>query len=111
MVKLSRFIAAIGCALIALSAPSIAQDTTTEQASLPMSNSTSVVAVKPLTLAQQRARFAADQRVMRIEFNNAIGYSPLRPSVSAGYMSYVPNRYFIQSRQAIVTPGHYSWYW
>ncbi|GAB5405188.1 MAG: hypothetical protein Aurels2KO_34190 [Aureliella sp.] len=111
MVKLSKFIAAVGCALVALAAQGIAQDTTNEQTSLPMTNSASVVAAKPLTLAQQRARYAADQRVMRIEFNNAIGYSPLRPNLSAGYMGYVPNRYFIQTRQAIVTPGHYSWYW
>lgn len=111
MVKVSKFIAAICCALLVLAAPTIAQDNAPESNSLPMTDSSSVVAVKPLSLAQQRARYAADQRMIRIEFNNAIGYSPLRPTVSAGYMSYAPNRYFIHSRQAIVTPGSYSWYW
>ncbi len=111
MVKISRLIAAVGCAVLAFSAPAIAQDNAAESKSLPMSNSSSMIAVKPLSLAQQRARYAADQRLLRIEFNNAIGYSPLRPSVSAGYMSYAPNRYFIHSRQTIVTPGSYSWYW
>lgn len=108
--SVSRFIAALGCALLAMTATAQAQDTPAESA-LPMTNSSSVAAAKPFTIAQQRAQFAADQRMFRIEFNNAIGYSPLRPSVSAGYMSYAPQRYFINSRQTIVSPGTYSWYW
>ncbi len=36
---------------------------------------------QPLTIAQQRARFDADQRMLRMQYNKWIGYEPLRPAM------------------------------
>ncbi|MEZ6135493.1 MAG: hypothetical protein R3C53_11345 [Pirellulaceae bacterium] len=68
--------------------------------------------MKELSIAQQRAIFAANQRVLRMEFNNWIGYSPLRPNVNASYMSSGYPRYYIPSRGVFVSAtGGRAWYW
>lgn len=78
---------------------------------LPLTNSTSYE-VKPLTYAQQRARFVDQQRVMQMAFNRWIGYSPLRPNMNASYMSNGVQRYYIPSRGMIVSPSNVrTWYW
>ena len=67
---------------------------------------------KPLTIAQQRAKFQADQIILRAEWYNWIGYSPLRPNVNGSYMSNGTPRYYIPSRGVIVSAGQArSWYW
>lgn len=81
---------------------------------LPLSLSTSPSDSAPqrLTIAQQRAKFAADQRALRTEWNNWIGYSPLRPDRNASYMSNGVQRYYIPSRGVIVSSGmSRAWYW
>lgn len=79
---------------------------------LPLSTSRSASQEKPLTIAQQRARFAADQRMLRLEWNQWIGYEPLRPSMNSSYMSNGVQRYYIPSRGLIVSTGATNaWYW
>ena len=81
---------------------------------LPLSTSTSpsMQQEKPLTIAQQRARYAADQRMFRAEWNQWIGYEPLRPTVNASYMSNGVQRFYIPSRGVIVSTGvTRAWYW
>ena len=81
---------------------------------LPLTTSpyASVPAYKPLTIPQQRARFAAEQRMLRLEWNEWIGYSPLRPNMNASYLSNGMQRYYIPSRGVIVSAGRTSsWYW
>ena len=83
-------------------------------APLPLSNSPSVQypAPAPLSFAQQQARFEAEQRTLRMAWNNWIGYSPLRPNMNASYMSNGLQQYYIPSRAVIVSTGHTrSWYW
>lgn len=76
------------------------------------SNSPSDDVVKVPSVIQQRAMFAAEQRMLRIEYNNWIGYSPLRPNMNASYMSNGSQRYYMPSRGAIVSAGNArSWYW
>ncbi len=65
-----------------------------------------------MTIPQMRARFAAEQRMLRMEWNEWIGYSPLRPNMNASYMSNGLQRYYIPSRGVIVSTGSArSWYW
>ena len=80
---------------------------------LPLSSSdTYAYLPKPLTIAQQRAKFEADQRTLRMDFNNWIGYSPSRPNMNASYMSNGLQTFYIPSRGVIVTAGRTrSWYW
>ena len=81
---------------------------------LPLGSSSSSSEFRPpeLTLVQQRAKFAADQRMLRTEWNNWIGYSPLRPHMNASYMSNGSPRYYIPSRGIIVSAGNAgTWYW
>lgn len=67
---------------------------------------------KPLTVSQQRARFEAEQRLYRAEWNNWIGYSPLRPSLNSSYMSNIAPRYFVPSRGILIRTGQpLWWYW
>jgi len=76
------------------------------------SNSPSDEVVKGPSVIQQRAMFAAEQRMLRIEYNNWIGHSPLRPNMNASYMSNGLQRYYIPSRGVIVSAGNArSWYW
>lgn len=81
---------------------------------LPLASSNSPsdeVAAGP-SIIQQRAMFAAEQRMLRIEYNNWIGHSPLRPNMNSSYMSNGLQRYYIPSRGVIVSAGNArSWYW
>lgn len=98
--------------LLATSSFSQAQDPFDEP-SLPLNNSPSDKYVqKPLTFAQQTARFEAEQRVMRMQWNKWIGHDPARPSMNASYMSNGLHRYYIPQRSVIVTSmGPRVWYW
>ena len=88
-----------------------AQEPATED--IPLSNSPSVsYAPQPLTYAQQNARFAADQRMFRIQWNKWIGHDPLRPTMNASYMANGLQRFYIPSRSVIVSSSHTrAWYW
>ncbi len=79
---------------------------------LPLSSTATDYAPKPLTYAQQIARFTAVQNAARIEWNKWIGYDPARPYVNASYMSNGLQRYYIPRRGVIVSGYHSSsWYW
>jgi len=70
-------------------------------APLPLSTTTSlgnyeVALPKPLTLAQQRARYEADQRMLRIQWNKWIGYEPLRPALPNALTNNEMNPYYFQ---------------
>ena len=76
-----------------------------------LSNSSSVTA-KPLTFPQQVARYEAQQRVMRMQWNASIGYSPLRPNMNASWMSNGVQVFYIPSRSVFVsTNSARAWYW
>ncbi len=101
--------------MIGLASQASAQeDSATKAEPLPISSSPSAssYAWKPMTFAQQRARFEAEQRALRMEWNNWIGYSPLRPSANASYMSnsYYSN-YFSAQRGIMINTGRRGWYW
>ncbi|MCC6511685.1 MAG: hypothetical protein IT423_21475 [Pirellulaceae bacterium] len=51
---------------------------------------------QPLTIAQQRARFDADQRMLRMQWNKWIGYEPLRPALPNAMMNNEMNPYYLQ---------------
>ncbi len=55
---------------------------------LPMSTSTSASQYfpKPLTYPQQLARYEAEQRAMRMEYNRWIGFDPARPTTNSSFM-------------------------
>ncbi|MGN6544111.1 MAG: hypothetical protein ACTHK7_03615 [Aureliella sp.] len=68
---------------------------------LPLSTTSSlgsyeVTVSKPLTIAQQRARYEADQRMLRMQWNKWIGYEPLRPSLPNPMMNNEMNPYYLQ---------------
>jgi hypothetical protein len=54
---------------------------------LPLTTSTSAAMYfpKPLTYAQQVARYEAEQRTMRMERNRWIGFDPARPVTNSSY--------------------------
>jgi hypothetical protein len=69
--------------------------------SLPLSTTTSLggydaTISKPLTIAQQRARYEADQRMLRMQWNKWIGYEPLRPALPNALTNNEMNPYFFQ---------------
>ncbi len=73
-------------------------DETTQ--SLPMSTTTSIgsyeaTVSKPLTIAQQRARYDADQRMMRMQWNKWIGYEPARPALPYALTNNEWNPYYM----------------
>lgn len=115
MKSISRYAAALTCALLLTASTAIAQDNLSRGPfspsdqptgeNLPLTNSDSFSRPKELTYQQQMARYVAAQRLYRIEFNKAIGYSPLRPSMGGDYMHYSPRRYYIPARQTVVGPG------
>ncbi|MCA9133477.1 MAG: hypothetical protein KDA45_09995 [Planctomycetales bacterium] len=82
---------------------------------LPLSSPSSFAyTTQPLgmSIVQQRAMFEADQRMLRLEWNKWIGYSPSRPNTNASYMSNGLQRYYIPARGVIVGAGpSRSWYW
>lgn len=110
----SRIAVALLIAWAVLVTDSSAQQPVPMTGQLPISESPSVqyYQVQPLTVAQQRARFEAEQRLYRMEWNNWTGYSPLRPTLNASYMSGIAPRYFVPSRGILIHTGqHRSWYW
>ncbi len=87
-------------------------DTSASDKPLSLTVSESVAATpKPLTYAQQRARFAEQQRLYRIEMRRMVGYSPLRPTVNASFQAYAPDRFYMPRRDVITMPGVSMWYW
>ena len=69
--------------------------------SLPLSTTTSLggydaTIAKPLTIAQQRARYEADQRMMRMQWNKWMGYEPSRPALPNALTNNEMNPYFLQ---------------
>lgn len=99
--------------LVALAPLASAQEDAATSKKLPLSTANyDAVQARPLTIPQQRAKFQSDQRMLRLEFNNWVGYSPLRPNVNSSYMSSGYNRYYIPSRNVIVSAGNArAWYW
>ena len=68
---------------------------------LPLSATTSLGSYeatisKPLTIAQQRARYEADQRMARMQWNKWIGYEPSRPALPNALTNNEMNPYFLQ---------------
>lgn len=108
---IKRMIAGMGLALC-LAITANAQEAVQAEA-LPLSSSPSTeYTPKPLTYAQQMARFQAEQRMMRIQYNKWIAFDPLRPTMNASYMSNGVQRFYIPQRAAIVSAGQMrSWYW
>lgn len=112
----SRLLIPLFIAWASLTTALNAQQTTAVDSALPVSESTSIhyyqSQSQPLTYAQQRARFEAEQRIYRIEWNNWIGYSPSRPTVNSSYMSGIAPRYYVPSRGVVYHPGQARhWYW
>ena len=65
-----------------------------------------------MTIAQRRARFQAEQQMLRQEWYNWMGYTPMRPTVNASYMASTARHYYLPSRGAIVNlGGSRVWYW
>ena len=63
-------------------------------------------------LIRQRVQFEAQQRVLREQWYQWIGYSPARPSVNASYTSSTTQQYYIPSRGRIISSGPArSLYW
>jgi len=82
-------------------APSGASPAAAADAPLPLSTNVSVgrydaSVSKPLTIAQQRARFEADQRMLRMQWNKWIGYEPLRPAMPNPLTNNEMNPYYMQ---------------
>lgn len=110
--KLALILALISFAMLPTAVR--AQEASEDLPPMPLSNSPSAAyaSYNSLSYAQQRARFADEQRAMRMEWNNWIGYSPLRPNMNASYMSNGLQRYYIPRRGVIVSAGPSSqWYW
>ncbi len=84
-----------------------------EVSELPLSSSNASSYVSaPLTFAQQTARFEAEQRMLRMEWNKWIAHSPLRPHMNSSYMSNGAPRFYLPSRGVIVSAGYArTWYW
>jgi len=106
----------VGCLLAVSPSLSSAQEGQDAGAAMPLSNTPSVNYYQPddaqFSIAQQRAWFAAQQEMYRQEWFNWIGYSPLRPTVNASYMSSGYPRYFVPSRGVMINTGSVrSWYW
>jgi hypothetical protein len=86
---------------LALSAGVTRADDTVVPPPLPLSSPTSLsgyegTVQQPLTIAQQRARYEADQRMLRMQWNKWIGYEPLRPSQPNVLMNNEMNPHYMQ---------------
>lgn len=109
--KVLALMACVFCVQVTVQATAQAQEPS-RPLPLGTSGSPSDEVAKVPSVIQQRAMFAAEQRILRIEYNNWIGHSPLRPNMNASYMSNGMQRYYIPSRGAIVSAGNArSWYW
>ena len=86
---------------LAISASQLPADDTVVPPPLPLSSPASLgtyetAQSQPMTIAQQRARFEADQRMMRMQWNKWIGYEPLRPSQPNPMMNNEMNPNYLQ---------------
>ncbi|RMF39555.1 MAG: hypothetical protein D6753_13570 [Planctomycetota bacterium] len=100
------------CLVGASATCAVGQEPTAVPPPLPLVASESMSQVQPLTFTQQLARMEAEQRAMRIQWYNWIGYSRLRPTVNATHLSTTLPRYYIPSRGVIVKyAGGSAWYW
>ena len=86
---------------LAFLASSLPADDTVVPPPLPLSSPASLgnyeaATAQPLTIAQQRARFEADQRMLRMQWNKWIGYEPLRPSQPNVMMNNEMNPNYLQ---------------
>ena len=112
---MSTFKSLLAIAMLFAIAPNVRAQTPSDPApKLPLSTANyDAVAQEPvLTIPQQRAKFASDQRMLRLEYNNWIGYSPLRPNVNSSYMSAGYQRYYMPTRNVIFSAGNArAWYW
>jgi hypothetical protein len=111
---LSGFVAVFVLSMTAV--PAAAQHIQEPEVALPLSNTPSMDHYHPqvsqFSIAQQRAWYAAQQNMYRQEWFNWIGYSPLRPTVNASYMSNGYPRYYVPSRGVITSGGAVrSRYW
>lgn len=121
MKPLSKLLAAVcSCCLLTIASTSFAQENlfrgepaARPDNALPLSDSSSLAnQPRPLTYPQQVARFAAQQRVARIEFNRSIGYTPLRPTVNESVFAYSRSNYYMPATGGVYSPGYYAgWYW
>jgi hypothetical protein len=95
---------------------SFAQNADDEIEKLPLagaaSRSSYETAAAPLTIAQQRAAYEANQRMYRTEWYNWAGHSPLRPHMNASYMSGGFQHYYHQPYPVVHRIGFArGWYW
>lgn len=113
MIRLSRLALSLALTFFVVGqSQCLAQEAAEEPLPLTQSPSVKYVTTQPLSFAQQQARFEAEQRSMRLQWNNWIGYSPSRPNMNASYMSNGVQRYYIPSRALIVSAGYTrTWYW
>lgn len=97
---LSRLVPCVAALLAMFAGPARADDPAHPPA-LPLTTTTSLGGYEasvsqPLTIAQQRARYDADQRMLRMQWNKWIGYEPLRPSQPNVMMNNEMNPYYVQ---------------
>lgn len=99
---LKRVITCLACTLAMATSAAWADDPPISPISpIPLSTTLSLggydaTVPQPLTIAQQRARFDADQRMLRMQWNKWIGYEPLRPSMPNAMMQNERNPYYLQ---------------
>jgi hypothetical protein len=70
-------------------APTVGSAQDIEKEAMPLSNSPSqndYALQKPLSFAQQQARFSAEQAALRIEWNKWQGFIPARPNTNSSFM-------------------------
>lgn len=95
--------------------PAVAQEPQEPVKALPLVSPSAVVYTQPAygwSLIHQRARIEAEGRLMRTEFNRAIGHSPARPNLNASYLSGGSQMYYMPARQQFVNAGvARGWYW
>lgn len=112
MIELRKLLLGLSLAIALLCVPGQAQEPLVPKLPLTQSPSTAASAPQQFTFAQQQARFVAEQRMLRMEYNNWIGYSPLRPNMNASYMSSGYQHFYIPSRGVIVSSSpQRAWYW
>ncbi|MFO1064722.1 MAG: hypothetical protein U0892_12735 [Pirellulales bacterium] len=97
-----RLTAVCLCAMVMAAVECRAQDDAAQtKTALPLTTMTNLSEYQarvpaPLTISQQRARYAADMRMVRIEQNKNIGFEPLRPYQTAPLSNNEWNHYYYQ---------------
>lgn len=84
---------ALSCYLLALAGlilvPNISFGQDIAKEAMPLSNTPSAsdyAVPKPLSFAQQQARYSAEQATLRMEWNKWHGYLPARPNTNGSFM-------------------------